>query len=79
MAGGCGTGATGFEGMEECMGVNEGIEEEKGNPVLKGDEEEEADVDVSRQEPNGGRGPCDRVNTQGVGPACQRMFSRGST
>ena len=42
MAGGCGTGATGFEGMEECMGVNEGIEEEKGNPVLKGDEEEEA-------------------------------------
>jgi hypothetical protein len=44
----------------------------------RGDEEEEADVDVSRQEPNG-RGPCDRVNTQGVGPACQRMFSRGST
>jgi len=28
--------------MEECMGVNEGIEEETGNPVLKGDEEEEA-------------------------------------
>jgi hypothetical protein len=42
VAGGNGTGANGFVGMEECMGFDERIEEETGNPVPKGDEEEKA-------------------------------------